>query len=119
MHLPGESTPLAAKRFAGLRSRRTFPSPSPSSHAGVSGLVPECSLPLDNQDSLASALLGLRLLLLRGFIGIDRSSSASPPTKVAGNHEIGWVRRSRAGGCDSKAAPVTTCCQLCSKGQPS
>src|SRR5215472_9920879 len=68
MHLPGESTPLAAKRFAGLRSRRTFPSPSPSSHAGVSGLVPECSLPLDNQDSLASALLGLRLLLLRGFI---------------------------------------------------
>src|SRR5215510_14337007 len=34
----------------------------------VSSLMPECSLLVDNQDSLASALLGLCLLLLRGFI---------------------------------------------------
>src|SRR5262245_9430412 len=48
--------------------------------------------------------------------GIDRSGSASPPTKVAGNHEIGWVRGSRAGGCDSEAAPFTTVLFILPKG---
>src|SRR5262249_42849933 len=53
-----------------------------------------------------------------GRLFADRSSSASPPTKVAGNHEIGWVRDLALahGPCDSEAAPDTTCCHSCSRG---